>query len=87
MDWLYGMRDSAVREQAAAVLRSARTGTGARIEAHSQQRDLPAPADQLAALTVVLDIGIAVQHLIDPEEVPGELFGSAMRLMGGESAS
>lgn len=45
----------------------------------------PATAE-LAAIVVALDVGLALQHLLDPESVPAELYGTALaRLLGAET--
>ncbi|GAA2472120.1 TetR/AcrR family transcriptional regulator [Winogradskya humida] len=36
--------------------------------------DLPLPPEQIAALLVALDIGVAVQHLVDPDKVPVQTY-------------
>lgn len=81
--WLYGMRDPTAQTQAAEMLRSSRAGTRAAIETHHHNHTSRLSPTQLATLTTALDIGLAVQHLIDPEEVPGELYGTAMQLISG----
>lgn len=36
--------------------------------------ELPAPADALATAQIAMDIGLALQHYVDPEAVPLELY-------------
>lgn len=46
-------------------------------------RPLPAPAPHLATAQIALDIGLAVQHLVDPEAVPLELYPQLYVLLFG----
>ena len=44
----------------------------------------PVPPDQLATAMIALDVGLAVQHLVDPEEAPLELYVPLFELLFGE---
>jgi hypothetical protein len=35
----------------------------------------------MATLIMALDTGLAIQHLIDPDAVPGQLYSDAIQLM------
>ena len=48
--------------------------------------ELPVPAKHLAIAQTALDIGLAVQHLVDPEEVPLELYPELFVLLFGRYA-
>lgn len=45
--------------------------------------DLPVPAKHLAIASTALDIGLAVQHMVDPDEVPLELYPELFALFFG----
>ncbi|MET8123544.1 TetR/AcrR family transcriptional regulator [Micromonospora sp. NPDC005189] len=71
--WLYSMRNPAAGDTVAQWLRTAREETAKQI---AEQADgQPAlPPEQLAALVLALEIGVSLQHLIDPEAVPADLY-------------
>lgn len=48
---------------------------------------LPLPAEHLATAQIALDIGLAVQHLVDPEAVPLELYPQLYVLLFGGLAA
>lgn len=77
--WLFGMRDFA------AGWRIADWYEGRRDElAHGFSHgidDMP-PRDR-ASLAMAIDFGLALQHLLDPERVPAELYGTGMKLVLG----
>ncbi|MBE1531467.1 TetR/AcrR family transcriptional regulator [Actinomadura algeriensis] len=74
--WLYGMRDYAAGWRIADWYAERR----ARLA-----RDLPGAGgidpDERAALAVALDVGLAFQHLLDPERVPAALYETARELV------
>ena len=43
---------------------------GIRDELATQGREAPAPPEWIASASIALDIGLAIQHLVDPEQVP-----------------
>lgn len=47
----------------------------------AQGRELPVPARDIAVALTALDIGLAVQNLVDPEEVPLELYPELYELL------
>jgi AcrR family transcriptional regulator len=47
-------------------------------------RKPPLPPDQLATALIALDVGLAVQHLVDPDEVPLDLYLPLFDLLFGE---
>lgn len=49
--------------------------------------ELPVPAKHLAIAQTALDIGLAVQHLVDPDEVPLDLYPELFTLLFGRWAS
>ncbi|WP_326560275.1 TetR/AcrR family transcriptional regulator [Micromonospora sp. NBC_01796] len=85
--WLYGMRTPEARESIAAWLRVVRASNAKEIVERTGGNP-PMPADQLAALMTALDVGVAVQHLIDPDAVPTEVYGRGLRaILGTDGAS
>ena len=46
-------------------------------------RDLPLEAEHLATAQIALDIGLAVQHLVDPEAVPLDIYPKLWALLFG----
>src|SRR3954454_10824596 len=46
-------------------------------------RPLPAPADHLASAQIAMDLGLAIQHYIDPEQVPLEVYPSVWESVFG----
>ena len=80
--WLYGMRDESGRVAVAQWLRTVRAetvGEATRLAGG----DLPLPADQLAALVLALDIGVGLQHWLDPESVPAATYTAGLKAILG----
>ena len=50
-------------------------------------RELPIEARHLATAQIALDIGLAVQHLVDPEAVPLDLYPKLFGLLFGQFVS
>jgi AcrR family transcriptional regulator len=46
-------------------------------------RKPPLPPDEIATAMIALDVGLAVQHLVDPEEVPLEVYVPLFDLLFG----
>lgn len=46
-------------------------------------REAPLPTEQLATAMIALDVGLAVQHLVDPEAVPLDLYVPLYDLLFG----
>ncbi len=46
-------------------------------------RELPTDAKHLASAQIALDIGLAVQHMVDPEAVPLEVYPELWRVLFG----
>ena len=69
-------RDRGFRELAATFWRGNRGLTATQVAATFKElgRRPPLPPDQLATAMIALDIGLAIQHLVDPGEVPLELY-------------
>jgi len=83
--WLLGMRDEKSREAVRRWLRTVRELNG-REAAAVAGADLAMSADRLGALMAALDIGIAMQHLIDPQAVPADLYQDGLRAVLGATA-
>ena len=78
--WLYGMRDHAAGRRIAEWYAERRANLA---ECLNEVDDIP--ARDRAALAGALDFGLAMQHLLDPERVPAELYGQGMRLLLGKA--
>ncbi|BCJ54597.1 putative transcriptional regulator, TetR family protein [Actinoplanes sp. NBRC 14428] len=66
--WLFGMRDGTKTELLRGWMRSVRAHIAEDAAAVGER--LPLPAEQVAALLLALDVGVALQYLTDPEAVP-----------------
>jgi AcrR family transcriptional regulator len=56
-------------------------------ESAGRKWDLPMPADKLALVLNALGNGLAMEKLIDPENVPDELFGEVIALLWAGSTA
>jgi AcrR family transcriptional regulator len=76
-------RDPAFREIAAGFWTSNRALTAASIEAaHADAgTEAPIPAARLATAMIALDIGLALQHFVDPEAVPLDVYPDLFELL------
>jgi AcrR family transcriptional regulator len=92
--WLYTLfleclahaaRDPAFRPLPAQFWKGTRAINAQRFESLYKERgrSLPVDARDLATAMIALDIGLAVQHLVDPEEVPLELYPPLFELLFG----
>ncbi|MFI6759565.1 TetR/AcrR family transcriptional regulator [Micromonospora sp. NPDC050417] len=84
--WLYGMRTPQARESIAQWLRAVRQANAKEITERLAGQP-PIPAEQLAALMTALDVGVAFQHLIDPEAVPPEVYSHGLTAILGPHAT
>jgi AcrR family transcriptional regulator len=90
--WLELLAHSAREPELARLAAGFWTGTRATlttmIEATAAElgTELPVPAKHLAIAQTALDIGLAVQHLVDPEEVPLDLYPELFVLLFGRYA-
>ena len=75
--WLYGMRNDDGREAVRQWLRTVRDRNAEEAAARSGGHP-PMPVDRLAALMTALDVGVALQHFIDPEAVPPDLYTAGL---------
>jgi AcrR family transcriptional regulator len=82
--WLYGMRDEASRAQVGQWFRTVRAGNAAEV-AELAGDGLPLPADRIAALVLALDIGVGLQHWLDPEAVPADTYTAGLRAILGSA--
>lgn len=78
-------RDEEFRELAASFWSGNRTLVAGQIKATFKEvgRKPPLPPDQIATAMIALDVGLAVQHLVDPEEVPLEAYVPLFDLLFG----
>lgn len=81
--WMCALRSPAVRTAYAAQHARLRSAIGTLIEAQyaASHRPLPAPAEELAAVTVALRNGLDSQKLISPDAVPDDLYGLTLHLL------
>jgi len=78
-------RDDGFRKLAAGFWSANREAMAARGEAEYRElgRKPPLPTDQIATAMIALDIGLAVQHLVDPDAVPLHLYVPLYDLLFG----
>jgi AcrR family transcriptional regulator len=78
-------RDGEFRELAASFWSGNRTLLAGQIKATFKEvgRKAPLPPDQIATAMIALDVGLAVQHLVDPEEVSLEAYVPLFDLLFG----
>lgn len=75
-------RDQQFREIAAGFWSTTRTLSAQAIAgAHGPDEELPAPAEDLATAMIALDIGLALQHFVDPDAVPLTLYPRLYELL------
>ncbi len=90
--WLEVLAQAARKPELARLAAGFWTGTRATITAMTEAaaaevgRELPVPAKHLAIALTALDIGLAVQHLVDPGEVPLDLYPELVELLFGPYA-
>lgn len=75
--WLYSMRNPASGDAVAQWLRRARESNLKQI-AEQAGCEPVMPPEQLAALMVALEIGVGLQHLIDPDSVPADVYAAGL---------
>jgi AcrR family transcriptional regulator len=88
--WTHAVRDEAARAVLAEGLRDLRRTVQESLETSAGSRGWPPPTPpaDLAALVVALDLGLALQHLLDPAAVPAQLYGTALaRLLGDNTGA
>jgi len=78
-------RDDGFRKLAAGFWSANREAMAARGKAEYRElgRKPPLPTDQIATAMIALDIGLAVQHLVDPDAVPLDLYVPLYDLLFG----
>jgi AcrR family transcriptional regulator len=77
--WLFGMRDFSAGWRIADWYQSHREGLAAGLEPKGGELS---PEDR-ASLAMAIEFGLALQHLLDPDRVPAELYGPGMSLVLG----
>jgi AcrR family transcriptional regulator len=78
-------RDEEFRKLAATFWSGNRALTAGQVDATFKQigREAPLPPEQLATAMIALDVGLAVQHLVDPEAVSLDLYVPLFDLLFG----
>jgi AcrR family transcriptional regulator len=56
---------------------------GIRDEFKARGDEPPVPPDWIASATIALDVGLAIQHFVDPEAVPLEVYPALFELLFG----
>jgi AcrR family transcriptional regulator len=73
------IRNPRLREAFGEALAAAREQLSNHVEGQGELS-----AKDVATLIVAIDIGLGVQHLVAPDDVPGELYGHALKLLLGD---
>lgn len=76
--WLYGMRDYAAGWRIADWYQSQRAEIAERLA-----DDDEVSSTDRATLAMAMEMGLALQHLLDPERVPADVYASGMRMVLG----
>jgi hypothetical protein len=78
-------RDEDFRKLAASFWSGNRALVAGQVKATFKEvgRKPPLPPDQIATAMIALDVGLAVQHLVDPEEVSLEVYVPLFDLLFG----
>jgi AcrR family transcriptional regulator len=79
-------RDDEFRELATSFWSGNRAVLTSQIESvfDDLEREPPLPPNQIATAMIALDVGLAVQHLVDPDEVPLDFYLPLFDLLFGE---
>jgi AcrR family transcriptional regulator len=77
--WLFGMRDFSAGWRIADWYQNHREGLAAGLETNGGELS----AEDRASLAMAIEFGLALQHLLDPDRVPAELYGPGMSLVLG----
>jgi AcrR family transcriptional regulator len=92
--WLYGMRDYSAGWRIADWYQAQRSELAERLGGREREESAGGPSakadgvtpEERATLAMALELGLALQHLLDPDRVPAGLYDSAMRLVLGGAA-
>jgi AcrR family transcriptional regulator len=76
--WLYGMRDYAAGWRIADWYDNRRASLASGLTDGEEMS-----AAERATMAMAMDLGLTLQHLLDPERVPAETYASGMRLVLG----
>jgi AcrR family transcriptional regulator len=77
--WLFGMRDFSAGWRIADWYQNHREDLAAGLAPGADELS----ARDRASLAMAIEFGLALQHLLDPDRVPAELYGSGMSLILG----
>lgn len=80
---VHAARDDATRATFAAQTSLTRSTITRLVEQLAERRGvaLPADADRLALSIRALGLGLAIEHLLDPDAVPADLYGDVVELL------
>jgi AcrR family transcriptional regulator len=81
--WLYGMRDFAAGWRIADWYEARRTALATQLDGE----DADITTAERATLASALDIGLTVQHLLDPDRVPASTYALGLRMILDEHRS
>ena len=79
--WLYGMRDYAAGWRIADWYNNHRAGLARELTDTDGMS-----ASERATIAMAMELGLTLQHLLDPERVPAAMYASGMRLILGTEA-
>ena len=76
------MRDEDFRQELVARHRTIRTRIAAAFEAHKETvgGELPIPAEHAAMMTYAMADGFALAQILEPEDVPGDMFATMLAI-------
>jgi AcrR family transcriptional regulator len=79
-------RDDEFRQLATSFWSGNRAVLASQVESVFEElgREPPLPPNQIATAMIALDVGLAVQHLVDPDEVPLDFYLPLFDLLFGE---
>ncbi|WP_131741545.1 TetR/AcrR family transcriptional regulator [Actinomadura roseirufa] len=79
--WLYGMRDYAAGWRIADWYAERRARLASALDDAPTRPPSGVPSTERATLALALDLGLAFQHLLDPDRVPADLYSTGRALI------
>lgn len=83
--WVAAMRNARMRDAYVQVLHQFRDHLVQAITRMADEAELPANPADLASILIAVDMGIAIQHLIEPSEDTGRRYALAFGLIAGKA--